>query len=167
MPQTVPMTYCAKCVHFECDAGPGADPYRTSNKCAAPARDEAEWDRRRPKLQGYMPLSAAHDCDSFEAGTAQVAEVQTLPTSQEVADTLSRAYDAACDVLAMLDESRICPTPGSLEHIAFAALMERVVHPGRDFALCLSHYLQHLPEPTDARRHDVPGPPFYDDDIPF
>lgn len=110
------------------------------------------------------PMGYERRCDANER--LRAAAAQPLPTSQEAADALSRAFDAACDVLAMLNEELICPTPGSLEHVAYAVLMERVAPPGFLFAERLAHYLQHLPEPTEARRHT--GVPCPDPaDIPF
>lgn len=102
-------------------------------------------------------------CERRADANERLQAAQPLPTSQEVADVLSRAYDATQDVIYLLDESRICPTPGSLEHVAFAALIERVVPQGRAFAERLSHYLRHLPGSTEARRHQIP---VYDD-YPF
>jgi hypothetical protein len=96
-----------------------------------------------------------------------VAEAPALPTSQEVADALGRAYDAACDVVAMLDQQRICPTPGSLEHVACAAMMERVLGPACDFATRVSRYLYQLPQPTVKLHHGLECLPGHEDDLPF
>ena len=96
--------------------------------------------------------------------TSNQPEAQTQPNSQEVADILSRAFDAVCDVLTLLDENRICWTSGSLEDVALAEIMGSVVSPGRQYARRLSPYLCHLPKPTEARRHQwVPD----SDEIPF
>ncbi len=100
-----------------------------------------------------MPESRMND-----ATTDTPAEVQPLPTSQDVADTLARAFDATCDVLALLDTDRNGAAPGSLEHVALDAIMEAVQSPGGDFAVRLNRYLTHLPQPTDPRRHaEVPN----------
>lgn len=65
-PEKVGATDCTACVYFETDADPGTDPYHAwDTDCTAPEPDEAEWDRRRPKLQGYNPIDPAQDCDSF------------------------------------------------------------------------------------------------------
>ena len=113
------------------------------------------------------PLTATAAYDAGEGmRVAAVEPHHPLPTSQEVADALSRAYDSTCDVLAMLNEERICPNPGSLEHVAFASIMARIVPQGRELARSLEKYLRHLPPPTEARRYS--GISQFDDfDIPF
>jgi hypothetical protein len=59
-------TGCTGCVHFRSDADPAVGRRVTTSACTAGTCDEAEWDRRRPKLQGYLPTFTDQDCDSFE-----------------------------------------------------------------------------------------------------
>jgi len=114
-------------------------------------------EREDPAMAEFYNLALAEPMHKAADRAADAA------TSQEVADVLSRAYDATRAVLIMLEEDdRTYPTPGSLEHVAFAVLLERVVPLGSEFACRLSHYLRHLPEPTEPRRYDI-----RDHDIPF
>ena len=66
-PAPTTSTACVNCVHFMSVASPGADPYADTTRCYGPACDAAEWGRRSAKLEGYVPLDAAQDCDSFAA----------------------------------------------------------------------------------------------------
>jgi hypothetical protein len=102
-----------------------------------------------------------------DAATETPVEVQPLPTSQEVADTLSRALDATCDVLVLLDQDTIRLVPSSLEDIALVTIMGELVAPGEAFARRMSRYLDHLPQPTEARHHTRVPSRIVDDDIPF
>lgn len=89
------------------------------------------------------------------------------PTSQEVADAFGRAFEATCDVLAMLDTYVVCPSPGSLEHVAFETLIERVVPPGENFAEQLRRYLCLLPGTTEPRHWGAVPRADFGGDIPF
>ena len=80
-------------------------------------------------------------------------ETAALPTSQEVADTLCRAHNAAHDVISMLAENRVCRSGRSLEHIALAQITAAVRAPAYQFALALLRTLESLPEPTEARHY--------------
>lgn len=98
-----------------------------------------------------MSIAAEADCLN-----PQSPDYTPPPTSQDVADTLSAAFDAVMDVVEMLErEQKRRDPPGSLEHVAYAALAEHVLPPARDFVDRARHYLVHLPEPTAGRRHPV------------
>jgi hypothetical protein len=153
--------------------------YRVA-KDAADARDAAEdeapggfhaqWQEAQDKaaareawVDAAMAREARRRNEDEAAAVDAFAAAVAPPDSQAVADTLARAYDAARDVADMLNPRVLCATPGSLEHVAYAALLERVKQPAEELAYRLSHYLVHLPAPSSPMRHAVGD----DDEIPW